>query len=226
MILYSYWRSTTAYRVRAALNLKGIAFETRPINLYANAQTDPDYRTLNPSAGVPALQLPDGTILTQSLAIIDYLDAIQPSPALLPSDPLLRARVLAVTLSVATDIHPANNLRVMTQLESRFGASPDDKKAWMQHWMAEGFAAIEALLPGRDTFASTSKPTSFAFGETLTIADLTITAQAYNAHRWDLSLTPFPRIARIEAACLAIPQIAAAAPEAQPDAPHSGVTSP
>lgn len=212
MILYSYWRSTTAYRVRAALNLKGIAFETRSIDLYANAQTHPTYRALNPSAGVPALQLPNGTILTQSLAIIDYLDAIQPNRPLLPIDPLLRARVLATALNVATDIHPANNLRVLAQLETRFNATAHDKTAWMQHWIAEGFAAIEATLPDRDTFAFTDTPT---------LADLTLTAQAYNAHRWDVPLADFPKIARVEATCLNVPEIAAARPEVQPDAPPS-----
>lgn len=209
MILYSYWRSTTSYRVRAALNLKGVAFETRPVDLVAGDQRTAEYRVLNPSGGVPALVLDDGSVLTQSLAIIDYLDAVHPEPLLVPTEPLLRSHVLAAAHCVALDIHPVNNLRVVGQLKSRFNATQDDAVAWMQHWMAEGFTALEVLLPERDTFAFTDQPT---------LADLCIVAQVYNAHRWGLSLKPFPKIARIEAACLNVPQIAAAAPEAQPDA--------
>ncbi|WP_224814215.1 maleylacetoacetate isomerase [Hasllibacter sp. MH4015] len=210
MILYSYWRSTTSYRVRAALNLKGVPYETRAVDLVAGDQTTPDYLALNPGGGVPALRLDDGTILTQSLAIIDYLDATFPEPPMLSGDTTTRAGQLAVALSVATDIHPVNNLRVIGQLKARFNASPDDAKAWMQHWMAEGFTATEALLP--DT------PAPFSFGDAPTLPDLCITAQAYNAHRWGLDLAPFPKIARVESACLANPAIAAAAPERQPDA--------
>ncbi len=209
MILYTYWRSTTSYRVRAALNLKGIAYEQRAVNLVAGDQTTPDYIALNPGAGVPALQLDDGTVLTQSLAIIDYLDATHPEPPMLSGDPAHRCRQLAVALSIATDIHPVNNLRVIGQLKSRFGASPEDAKAWMQHWMAEGFTATEAMLP---------EGAHFAFGDTPDLADLCIVAQLYNAHRWGVDLAPYPKLRRIEAACLAVPEIAAAAPEAQPDA--------
>lgn len=209
MILYSYWRSTTSYRVRAALNLKGIAYETRPVDLVAGDQRTTEFRALNPGAGVPALVLEDGSVLTQSLAIIDYLDAVHPEPPLVPTEPLLRSRVLAAAHCVALDIHPVNNLRVVGQLKSRFNATQDDAISWMQHWMAEGFSALETLLPERDTFAFTPTPT---------LADLCIVAQTYNAHRWGLSLDPFPKIARIETACLNVPEIAAAAPEAQPDA--------
>lgn len=209
MILYSYWRSTTSYRVRAALNLKGIAYETRPVDLLAGDQRDHAYTALNPAQGVPTLVLDDGSVLTQSLAIIDYLDAIHPEPRLIPTQPLLRSRVLAAAQCVALDIHPVNNLRVLGQLKSRFNTSQDDAVAWMCHWMAEGFAALEAMLPDRDTFAFTDTPS---------IADLTLTAQVFNAHRWGLSLAPYPKIARIHAACRAVPEIAAAAPEAQPDA--------
>lgn len=210
MILFSYWRSTTSYRVRAALNLKGISYETRAVDLTSGAQHAPDYRAINPGQGVPALQLDDGTILTQSLAIIDYLDATHGDPPMLSGDPAHRCKQLAVALTVATDIHPVNNLRVLAQLQSRFDAKPEDKQAWMQHWMSEGFRAVESLLPDRDTFA---------FGDAPDLADLCITAQVYNAHRWGLPLDAFPKIARIESACLAVPEIAAARPEAQPDAP-------
>lgn len=210
MILYSYWRSTTSYRVRAALNLKGIAYSQRAVDLVAGDQRAPDYTALNPGQGVPALVLDDGTTLTQSLAIMDYLDATHATPRLIPADPLLRARVLAAALTVATDIHPVNNLRTVAHLKARHNATADEAQAWMCHWMAEGFTALESLLPKRDTFAFTDAPT---------LADLCIVAQVYNAHRWGLSLVPFPKIARIEAACLATPEIKAAAPDAQPDAP-------
>ncbi|QXT39014.1 maleylacetoacetate isomerase [Gymnodinialimonas ceratoperidinii] len=210
MILYSYWRSTTSYRVRAALNLKGIAYEQRAVDLVAGDQRTPDYMAVNPAKGVPALELEDGTLLTQSLAILDYLDARQPEPPLLPAEPLLRARVLAVAHSIALDIHPVNNLRVLGHLMGHFDATSEDARAWMCHWMTEGLTAVEALLPTRADFAFTEAPG---------LADLCITAQCYNAHRWGLSLDPFPKIARVEAACLALPEIRAAAPEAQPDAP-------
>lgn len=210
MILCSYWRSTTSYRVRAALNLKGLSYTQRPVDLVAGDQRADAYTALNPGQGVPALELDDGTVLTQSLAILDYLDVTHPEPALLPSDPLLRARVLAAAHTVALDIHPVNNLRVMAHLKSAHDATPDQAQDWMRHWIAEGFTALETLLPDNS---------SFAFTDTPSLADLCIVAQCYNAHRWGLSLAPYPKITRVEAACLATPAIKAAAPEAQPDAP-------
>lgn len=209
MKLYSYWRSTTSYRVRAALNLKGVSYETVPVDLVAGAQRDPDYVALNPGKGVPTLVLDDGTALTQSLAILDYLEAVHPEPRLVPEDPLERARVLAAAHAVALDIHPVNNLRVAQHLKSEYGASARAAQAWMVHWMEEGFAALEPML-------SDSAP--FAFGASPDIADLCIVAQLYNAHRWGVDLAPFPRIRRVEAACLAVPEIAAAHPDKQPDA--------
>ncbi len=205
MKLYSYWRSTTSYRVRAALNLKGQSYETVPINLVAGDQGEAEYTALNPSKGVPALVLDDGTVLTQSLAILDYLDEIA-EPRLLPSEPVRRAHVLAAAHAVALDIHPVNNLRVVKYLKAEHGI---DGQGWMQHWMQQGFAAVEAMLPEKF---------GFAFGEAPDLADLCITAQLYNAHRWGVDLTPYPKLQRIEAACLAVPEIAAARPENQPDA--------
>ena len=208
LTLYSYWRSTTSYRVRAALHLKGLAFETVSVNLLEGAQRDSAYAALNPGQGVPTLVLNDGTTLTQSLAIIDYLDAIA-KPRLLPDNPLARARVMAAAHAVALDIHPVNNLRVVKHLQAAHGASPEDAKAWMQHWIIEGFTAVEAMV---------SADTPFAFGDAPDLADICIVSQAYNAHRWDVDMTPFPRLARIEAACLDHPAIAAAHPDNQPDA--------
>ncbi len=209
MKLYSYWRSTTSYRVRAALNLKGIEYEILPIDLVAGDQRSREYETLNPSHGVPALVLDDGTLLSQSLAIIDYLDAKWPSPKLIPQDPLERAKTLGIAHIVALDIHPVNNLRVIGQLKQRFDASADDCQDWMHYWMVDAFTAIEKILP---------ESTSFAFGDMPNIADLCIVAQVYNARRWDVDLTPFPAISRIEKQCLDVPEIMAAHPDKQSDA--------
>ena len=209
MKLFSYWRSTTSYRVRAALNLKGVAYETVPVDLVAGAQSAPDYVKLNPGAGVPTLILEDGTALTQSMAILDYIDATWPEPRLIPEDPIERARVLAVSHAVAMDIHPVNNLRSVQALGADFGATPAQKKAWMQKWMAQGFAAIEAQI---------SNNTVFAFGAKPNLADLCIVSQMYNAERWEVPLDAFPNLTRVTANCLALPAIAAAHPDTQPDA--------
>lgn len=208
MKLYSYWRSTTSYRVRVVLKLKGLAFETVPVDLVAGEQSAAGYVDLNPGQGVPTLVLEDGTALTQSMAILEYLDAVAPDPRLIPADPLERAKVMAVAHGVAMDIHPVNNLRVIGALKSRFGATPEEARAWMVHWMVEGFTAIERLLPDRDRFA---------FGDAPNIADVCITAQVYNAHRWGVDVTQFPKIARIEAACLTLAAFADAHPDTQPD---------
>ena len=209
MKLYGYWRSTTSYRVRAALNLKKIAYDQVSVDLVAGEQRGADYLGMNPGGGVPTLVLDDGTALTQSMAILDYVDAMWPTPQLIPSEPLHRARVLAAAHAIALDIHPVNNLRVVTLLKERFGASQDDGQAWMCHWMAEGFRAVEAMV---------DDAVPFAFGTAPDLADLCIVAQAYNARRWGLDLAPFPKVVRIEDNCLALPEIAAAHPDRQPDA--------
>lgn len=209
MQLYSYWRSTTAYRVRAALNLKGLAYETVPVNLVAGEQRAEGYTALNPGAGVPTLVLDDGTVLTQSLAILDYLDAVYPDPALIPADPLQRAKVLAAAHSFALDVHPVNNLRVVQHLKAEFGAPDDAVRAWMLHWMAKGCAALEVQIDPKATFC---------FGASPDIADLCVVAQLYNAKRWGLDMAPYPNLSRVDAACLAHPAIAAAHPDQQPDA--------
>ncbi len=208
MRLFSYWRSTTSYRVRIALHLKGLAFETVPVNLVAGEQRDAAYLSTNPIGGVPALDLGDGQILTQSMAILDYLDAAYPDPALLPADPLQAARIKAAAMVVACDIHPVNNLKVVGQLKA-LGHSQEDAVAWMNDWMTRGFTAYQALLP---------EGTAFSFGDTPTLADLCLVPQLYNAHRWGCDLTPFSRLTDIEARCLALPAFDAARPETQPDA--------
>jgi maleylacetoacetate isomerase/maleylpyruvate isomerase len=209
MKLYSYWRSTTSYRVRAALNLKGIHYETVSVDLVAGEQKAAGYLALNPVAGVPTLELDDRTVLIQSMAILDYVDANWPEPRLIPKDPLERARVKALAYTVAMDIHPVNNLRVIGQLVSRFGASAGQCQDWVTHWMTEGLTATEALL---------SDKSDFSFGVAPNIADLCIAAQVYNAHRWGVDMVAFPKITRIEQNCLALPEIAAAHPDQQPDA--------
>ncbi|MEP2781150.1 MAG: maleylacetoacetate isomerase [Pseudoruegeria sp.] len=209
MKLYSYWRSTTSYRVRIALNLKGIAYETVPVDLVAGDQRRDEYVDLNPGKGVPTLELDDGTVLTQSMAILDYIDATWPDPKLIPTDPLARAKVMAVADTIALDVHPVNNLRLIGQLKSRFAATPEQATDWMCHWMQQGFAAVEALLPKRDGFAFNAEPN---------IADICITAQVYNARRWGVDLDDFPNIARIEHRCLTLSAFADAHPDNQPDA--------
>jgi maleylacetoacetate isomerase/maleylpyruvate isomerase len=206
--LYSYWRSTTSFRVRAALNLKGLNYDIAPVNLLTGEQSDPDYARLNPNKGVPTLVLDDGTVLTQSMAILDYLDRIA-EPRLTPTNPIARARVLAAAHTVAMDIHPVNNLRVLAYLKSTLGHSQDEAIAWMRHWMVAGFDAYQAMI---------EPDARFSFGDTPDVADLCLTGQMINAHRWGLDLAPYKRLTAIEQACLQIPAITAAMPENQPDA--------
>jgi len=210
MQLYSYWRSTTSFRVRMALNLKGITCELVPVDLIADDQRAPSYLKLNRGAGVPTLVLDDGTVLTQSMAIIDYLDSTWPEPSLIPDDPMLRTRVLALAHTIALDVHPVNNLRVLRQLKSRFQATQDDVRDWVQHWMVEGFTAAESLIEGNS---------KFAFGNVGPgLADICLAAQSYNALRWDVDLSAFPKVQRITENTLQLPAVQAAHPDNQPEA--------
>jgi len=159
--------------------------------------------------GVPTLVLDDGTVLTQSLAIIEYLDHIAPDPSLLPNDPLLRARVQAAAQVIAMEIHPVNNLKVVSRLKSEYGLTGDQGIEWMRHWMTEGFHAYQALLP---------EGTGFSFSDTPLLCDVCLVAQLYNAHRWGVDLTPFARLLEIEGHALKLPAFDAARPENQPDA--------
>ncbi len=209
MKLYTYWRSTAAYRVRIALNLKGIKREEIYISLPDGAHRAEGYAALNPQRMVPALELPDGEMLSQSLAIIDWLDATYPDPMLIPAGPLARARVLELAHVVAMDIHPVNNLRVVQHLGKTFGADDAARRDWMQHWMRLGFDAIAPRLAGTRYALSDDAPG---------LADIVLVPQVYNARRWGLDLAPWPGIAAVEAECLALPAFADAVPEAQPDA--------
>lgn len=207
MKLYSYWRSSTAYRVRIALNLKGLDYEIQPVDLLAGEQTAPDYSAINPGQGVPSLVLDDGSVLTQSMAILDWLEETFPKPALLPDNPVDRAHLRAAALIIATDIHPVNNTRVIKKLKS-LGHTPEEATDWMCHWMARGFTAFQSLI---------RKDTLFCFGGTPSLADVCLVPQIYNAHRWGVDMAPFERLADIEVRCLALPEFDAARPEKQPD---------
>ncbi|MFO1124737.1 MAG: maleylacetoacetate isomerase [Methylocystis sp.] len=208
MILYDYFRSSAAYRVRIAIALKGLIIERRPIHLLRGEQRAPRYRAKNPLAIVPTLELDDGTLITQSLAIIDYLDALTPDPPLLPKEPVMAAQARAVALTIACEIHPLANLRVIEALQRQFGAKDAQIVAWRRRWIAEGLAAVEALIA----------PDPFAFGAEPSLADLCLIPQVYNARRFDVPLDDCPRIQSVDAACAAHPAFLAAHPQAQPDA--------
>lgn len=212
MQLHDYFRSSAAYRVRIALNLKGLAYEHVPVNLVRGEEAATSYRALNPQGLVPALVLDDGGVLTQSLAICEYLDETHPEPPLLPRDPAGRARVRALAQVVACDIHPINNLRVLKYLVAELGASEAQKLDWYRHWVSEGFAALEALLAGHPATGR------YCHGDRPTLADVCLMPQVFNARRFDCPLDAFPTVARIADACEALDAFAAAAPGRQPDA--------
>ena len=218
LVLYGYWRSSAAYRVRIALNLKGLDYETRPVHLVRDGgqQHAADYRALNPQEMVPCL-LDGDRVITQSLAIIEYLDEMHPEleTALLPVDARGRARVRAMAMAVTCDIHPLGNLRVLQQLEAQFGADEEQRAAWSRHWIATGFKAIEAMLCDN---AATGR---YCHGETPSMADACLIPQVYNALRCKLPMDDYPTISRIYRSCNELEAFQLAAPEAQPDAPQS-----
>jgi maleylpyruvate isomerase len=209
MQLYDYWRSTAAYRVRIALNLKGIDAEQIPVDLRAGSQRHPDYLGRNPQGMVPLLV--EGELAVgQSLAIIEYLEETHPEPPLLPKDPADRARVRAIAQAVAADLHPLNNLRVLLYLEAELGCSQGQRMAWYYHWLTLGFGAIEQLLAG--------KSGDYCLGDQPTIADVCLIPQVYNAKRYEFDLGPYPAIRMVNDHCQAIPAFAKAAPQHQPGA--------
>jgi maleylpyruvate isomerase len=207
MILHGYWRSGAAYRVRIALALKGIAYEQVNHDLRTGGHTDPDYAALNPQRLVPALEV-DGLILTQSVAILEWLEDRFPTPALLPADANGRAIVRAMVATIATDVHPLHNLRTLKSLRQDFGASDTQVNAWMAHWMGLGFAAFEALAERHGG--------TFCYGDTPTLADCIAAPALYSAERFGVDTTPYPRMV---AAAARTAQLAEAAhPSRQPDA--------
>lgn len=202
IVLYDYWRSSAAYRVRIALGLKGLTWRSENIDLTTGAQSSADYRAVNPQGLVPALAI-DGQLLTQSLAIIDYLDAYYPEPPLLPADPAARARALGQALVIAADVHPIANLRVLNALRRDFGADEAAVRAWIHRWIADGFTTLEAQAPASGLFG----------GDAPNLADICLVPQMYNARRFELPLDPWPKLARIDAALRELPAFSAAAPE-------------
>lgn len=210
LFFYDYWRSSAAYRVRIALNLKGLAYESIPVHLGKGEQRADAYHALNPQGLVPML-VADGARLTQSLAIIEYLDETHPRPPLLPLDAAGRAHARAMAQLVACDIHPLNNLRVLKYLSETLNIDDDAKHQWIARWIAEGLQALETLVC---EYGGT-----FCFGGTVTVADICLIPQLYNARRFHCSLDGYPALVAVEARCNALPAFAAALPENQPDAP-------
>lgn len=213
--LYGYWRSSAAYRVRIGLNLKGLGYESVPVHLIRDGgeQHHPEFAQTNPQKLIPVLQHGE-RLVRQSLAILEYIDEVwSDAPLLLPATARGRARVRALSMMVACDIHPLNNLRVLQYLEREWHAPQPERDEWVRHWIREGFDAFEALL------ADDPATGMFCEGDQPTIADCCLVPQVYNARRFGVDLTPYPTIRRIEEACLALPAFDAARPERQADAP-------
>lgn len=210
MKLYSYFRSSAAYRTRIALNLKGLPFETVPVHLTRGGgeQHGPEFQAVNLQKRVPVLALDSGELLLQSLAIMEYLDEVHPDPPLLPKDPLERARVRAVAQIIACDIHPLNNVASLNYLRGAFKADESAVSEWYRHWIVAGFEAVEALI----------SPAPYAFGPSVTMADICIVPQIANARRFKVSLDRFSGIVAAGSAASALPAFDAARPERQPDA--------
>ena len=201
MILHDFPLSSASYRVRIVLNVKGLAYEKRNYRLRAGDQRAPDYLAINPAGMVPALEI-DGLRLGQSLAIIDYLDAVHPAPRMIPAEPIARARAMEMALTIACDIHPINNLRILQYLEHGMAQDKAAVDGWYRHWVTQGFATLEALLPD----------TEFAGGELPNIVDACLVPQMYNARRFSVDLTPFPRGTAIADRAAELPAFKSAAP--------------
>jgi len=209
MILYGYALSSASYRVRIALALKGLEVNSVQVNLRAGEQRLEEFLQINSQGFVPALIADDGAVLTQSVAIIEYLDEIHPEPPLLPKAPLARARVRALAQAIACDVHPLNNLRVLQYLENELQHDKATRETWYRHWVRVGFDALERRLV-RDGASG-----RFCHGDAPTLADVCLVPQVFNARRFALDLTPYPRIVGIDAACRDLPAFQGAAPERQ-----------
>jgi maleylacetoacetate isomerase len=205
-ILHDYYRSSAAYRVRIALNMKGIAYEQRQVSLVDGAQKSDDYRALNPQGFVPMLEI-DGLKLTQSLSIAVFLDQCYPEPMLMPRDPADGAHVRSMALAIACDIHPLNNLRVLKYLSGPLRQPQEVRDDWYRHWVTEGFDALEAMAAPRAG--------KYMFGDTPSLADVCLVPQMYNARRFDVPLDAYPTLVRADANASALPAFAAAHPDAQ-----------
>jgi len=211
MKLYDYFRSSAAYRVRIALNLKGLAPEREFVHLRKGVQRGEDYLAVNPQGLVPALVTDDGKVLTQSLAIVEYLDETVPSPPFLPRSPAERARVRSLAQAIACDIHPIDNLRVLRYLLHTVGVEEAQKDAWYKYWIDVGLEALEIAV-SRDPATG-----RFCHGDAPTLADICLVPQLANARRVDMDLSPYPTLVRIDAECRKLPAFANAAPQLQPD---------
>lgn len=210
MQLYSFFNSSTSYRVRIAMALKGLQYEHKGINIRSGEQREAPYSTLNPGKGVPMLVTDNGAHITQSLAIIQYLDDTCPDYPLIPADPMEKAKVMEFCLAIACDIHPINNLRVLGYLSNTLQASDAQRSAWYAHWVAEGLGALEARLQQQPV-------TPFCFGATPGIADCCLIPQIANAQRMQCDLSAYPRLMQIFERCQMLPAFQQAAPENQPD---------
>ena len=211
MKLYTFFRSSAAFRVRIALNLKGVAYESAAKALLKSEHRAADYLDLNPQGLIPALDV-GGDVLSQSVAIIEYLNDKYPNPPLLPPGPLERAHVRSMALAIACDIHPLNNLRVLNYLRSSYGQDDAGVNTWYRHWITEGFKGLEAQVRRHSTAQR------YCHGDAASLADVLLVPQMYNARRFDADLTPFPTLTTISAHLESLPAFAAARPEVQPDA--------
>jgi maleylacetoacetate isomerase len=209
MKLYTFFRNSAGYRVRIALHLKELAFDYISINIREGCQHNAAFRAINPLGLIPALEH-GGRIITQSSAIIEFLEELTPSPSLLPADPVARARSRAFAASIAAESHALNNMRVHTFMETEFGLAPAQRHQWYQHWAHTGLKALEAELAREDNH-------TFAFTDYPTIGDIFLVPQVFNYRSFNLDMSTYPRINRIVAACEALPAFQKAAPEAQPD---------
>ncbi len=208
--LYSHFRSSSTWRVRIALNWKGIAYDYVTVSLTKDDHLSPEYKQVNPQRAVPALEI-DGLVLGESMAIIEYLDETRPQPPLLPGTPAERAEIRRVAEAINSGAQPFQNLKVLRRLESQFGANAEAKKAWASAFISEAFTAIETLLAGRSG--------QCCFGDTVTLADVYLPPQMYGARRFGVDLTPFPTLVSVEKYLKALPAFARAEPGQQPDAP-------
>ena len=210
MKLYGYFRSSAAYRVRIALNLKKLPYAQSSVHLTRDGgrQWSEEFRAINPQRRVPALALSTGEILLQSLAIIEYLDEVEPEPPLLPADAIERAQVRAVSQIIACDIHPLNNTSALNYLKGPLKHDQPAVDEWYRHWVVQGFDAVEALI----------RPGPYAFGAHVTVADLCLVPQVFNARRFKVDMAKYPKISAVDAACLKLPAFDKARPENQPDA--------
>ena len=215
LTLYGYWRSSASYRLRIALNLKGVAYEQKPVDLKEGEQRRPEHRDIHPQGFVPALADDQG-VLIQSPAILEWIEETWPEPALLPADARERARVRAYAAVVGCDIHPIQNLSVLQHVKNEYGQDAEGVQAWARHWITRGLTALEAMAQADD------RGGPYLWGASPTLADIYLVPQLYNARRFGVDMEAFPALAKADETACAHPAFVAAAPEAQPDAPEDG----